>query len=89
MATEGKLLAGYDRLEPFNPIEKVLRDLAQMRGALTTDLLRLPAPSPFKRGLGDVDKLLSRLEDDIESIHGRTMQTVLGGQPRPGRFPKQ
>lgn len=76
------------RLEPLNPIEKVLRDLAQMRGTLTTDLLRLPAPDPFKSGLGDVDKLLERLEDDIQSIHGRTLQAVLGGQPRFGRFPR-
>lgn len=71
----------------MDPIEKVLLDLGKMRGSAYTDLLRLPAPSPFKRGLEDVDKLLGRLEDNIRSIHGRALKTVLGGQPHAGRFP--
>lgn len=83
MATEEKLRARYARLEPLDPIEKVLADLGQMRGRAYTDLLRLPAPSPFIRGLQDVDKLLERLEDDIMSIHGTAVTAVLGG-PAPG-----
>ncbi len=51
-----------------NPIDTVLSDLGKMRGRAYNDLLRLPAPSPFKGALEEVDQLLSRLETDIERI---------------------
>ena len=51
-----------------DPIETVLSDLGKMRGRAYNDLLRLPAPSPFKGALQEVDGLLSRLESDIERV---------------------
>ena len=51
-----------------DPIEQVLSDLGKMRGAATTNFLRLPAPSPFKDALQEVDGLLGRLETDIERV---------------------
>ncbi len=67
----------------LDPVEKVLLDLGVARAAAHTELLRLPAPSPFKRALEDVDKLLGRLEDDVRSVHG-TVKTPL---ERPGPWP--
>lgn len=59
-----------------DPIEQVLRDLSQMRGRAHNDLLRLPAPSPFKRGLQEVDRILGGVEDDIRRVHAGTTSPI-------------
>ena len=51
-----------------DPIETVLSDLGKMRGRAYNDLLRLPAPSPFKNALQNIDGLLDRLEVDIRRV---------------------
>lgn len=65
------------RLEPLDPIEKVLADLGKMRGSAANDLLRLPLPSPFKRALEDVDRILEGVEDDINRVRATALGAVL------------
>ncbi len=55
-----------------DPIETMLQDLGKMRGAAYNELLRLPAPSPLKGALEEVDGLLSRLETDIQRVQAAT-----------------
>lgn len=75
------------RLEPLDPLEKVLRDLGKMRGSAANDLLRLPVPSPFKRALEDVDRILGGVEDDINRARATALQAVLEPARRgPIRF---
>ena len=65
------------RLEPLDPLEKVLRDLGQMRGSAANELLRLPLPSPFKRALEDVDRILGGVEGDINRVRAKALRVVL------------
>ena len=61
-----------------DPIETVLSDLGKMRGRAYNDLLRLPAPSPFKGALQNIDGLLSQVETDI-----RRVQAAVPRPPAP------
>lgn len=49
----------------MDPIDRVLEDLGRMRGKAFTEMVRLPAPDPFKKILREVDTILSRTETEI------------------------
>ncbi len=69
-----------------DPIETVLQDLGKMRERAYNGLLRLPAPSPFKGALQNIDGLLSRLEVDIRLVQAAVPRPPLAPPPdvRPG-----
>ena len=58
-----------------DPLQRVLLDLSKMRGKAYNDMLRLPAPDPFKEILTEVDRILSQTED---MIRGATVKAITG-----------
>jgi len=56
-----------------DPIEAVLEDLGRLRGRLHTEMVRLPAPDPFKQILSEVDQIFSQTEDSIRAVIGRIL----------------
>ncbi len=61
--------------EQLDPVQRVLLDLSKMRGSAYTEMLRLPAPDPFKEILKEVDNILSQTET---KIRGATVQSLSG-----------
>ena len=58
-----------------DPLQRVLLDLSQMRGRAYNDMLRLPAPDPFKEILKEVDRILGQTE---VKIRGATTEGLTG-----------
>ncbi|MBA7681690.1 hypothetical protein ES703_90030 [subsurface metagenome] len=54
-------------VQQLDPIQRVLLDLSKMRGDAFNEMLRLPAPDPFKEVLREVDQILSQTEDHIKA----------------------
>lgn len=55
----------------MDPIDSVLEDLGRMRGKAYTEMVRLPAPDPFKKVLQEVDTILSKTETEIRHSRAR------------------
>jgi len=53
--------------QQLDPVQRVLLDLGKMRGAVFNDMMKLPAPDPFKEILLEIDQILSQTEDHIKA----------------------
>lgn len=70
-----------------DPVGKVVRDLAMVRGEARTALIRLPATDPLRPILDQVDKILGGVETNIGKLtQGVTSQanTTLRKATLPG-----
>lgn len=50
---------------PPDPVEAILLQFGGLRGELRTQILRLPAPDPFRKALTEMDRALSKVETDL------------------------
>ena len=48
-----------------DPVKRVLEDLGKMRGQAFNEMIRLPAPTPIKDILQEIDQILGRTETEI------------------------
>jgi hypothetical protein len=48
-------------------INKVLLDLANLRGTLQAQIMKLPVPDPARKTLQSMDQTAAKLESDIRS----------------------
>ncbi len=71
--------------DPRQPVGKVLLDLGKFRGEVYTSLLR-SAPGPAADVLGDIDKILSRAEEQIRSIVSKMPQPTAPGYKEAENF---
>lgn len=55
----------YPRHVPPDPVEQVLLQFGGLRGSMTEQIIRLPAPDPFRKALLEMDQTLSRIEDEL------------------------
>ncbi len=69
----------------MDPVERFLRDLAQIRGELATDMIRA-APGPLKDALHDIDQAAGKFERDIERVDARRreFETTIRSTNLPG-----
>lgn len=51
----------------FDPVEQVLLQFGGLRATIQNQLNTLPAPDPFRKALGEIDRQLSKVEGDLVS----------------------
>lgn len=63
--------------DPKDTFRKLLVDVGQFRGDITTELLRLPAPDPARKTLEDLDNRMAKAEREFR------MRLGLSNYPLP------